>query len=221
MLLFPSEAEINTWNGFFPEPSFETSNSSSLTSISNSTGDDQQPVKKEKKKKPSKVCQHPGGCNKYSQGGTRFCIGHGGGKKCSVLNCNKSVQGTRSLTCISHGGGKRCDFDGCMHAARGSSNRCCAHGGGPRCKETGCRRSAQRPSDYCVTHGGGKRCATPGCNAILRGSSNRLCARHTEVEPLMNRMGILTNSVTNVHHQLPLDLLNPEIFDLGSLKLYN
>ena len=147
-----------------------------------------------KHKKPSKVCQHPSGCSRYSQGGTRFCIGHGGGKRCSMFGCNKSVQGSRSSLCIAHGGGKRCEADGCDHAARGATLYCVAHGGGARCQEFACQKSAQRPSDFCIAHGGGRRCAVPDCLTILRGNSTaRLCPRHATVEPVLNRMGILAS----------------------------
>ena len=150
-----------------------------------------------KRKKPSKVCQHPGGCPRYSQGGTRFCISHGGGKRCSYAGCMKSVQGSRVKLCIAHGGGKRCDVAGCEHAARGATNYCVAHGGGARCQELGCHKSAQRPSDFCIAHGGGRRCSVTGCLAILRGGTNsKLCQRHASVEPVLSRMGMVGGCAT-------------------------
>ena len=150
-----------------------------------------------KHKKPSKVCQWPGGCGRYSQGGTRFCIGHGGGKRCRFPGCNKSVQGSRSSLCIAHGGGKRCEQPGCEHAARGATLYCVAHGGGARCQEIGCNKSAQRPSDFCIAHGGGRRCAVPSCLTILRGGSTaKLCPRHASVEPVLSKMGILADQPT-------------------------
>lgn len=146
-------------------------------------------------KKPSKVCQYTGGCPRYSQGGTRFCIAHGGGKRCSYPGCTKSVQGSRSSLCIAHGGGKRCVIPGCDHAARGATPHCVAHGGGARCREGGCMKSAQRPSDFCIAHGGGRRCCVQGCTAILRGGSGRLCQRHATAEPILSRMGLLSEEL--------------------------
>ena len=55
-------------------------------------------------------------------------------------------------------------------------------------------KSAQRPSDFCIAHGGGKRCCVQGCAAILRGgSAGRLCQRHASVEPILSRMGLLSD----------------------------
>ena len=80
------------------------------------------------------------GCSKRARSGFRFCVAHGGGKRCSVEGCTNGVQ-SRGL-CIKHGGGKRC-------------------------QTTGCDNSAKIPSKYCMScQGGGERCMTPGCKMI-------------------------------------------------------
>jgi len=201
-------SSFNSWSNIFGLPPtqeepisspFLSSQSSETTCASSENHTQTIHVKKghSKYKKPSKVCQHPGGCPRYSQGGTRFCISHGGGKRCSFPGCGKSVQGSRSSLCIAHGGGKRCVVPGCEHAARGATDHCVAHGGGARCHESGCMKSAQRPSDFCIAHGGGRRCCIQGCSGILRGAgSARLCQRHASVEPTLSRMGLLTDDAS-------------------------
>ena len=45
-----------------------------------------------------------------------FCAGHGGGKRCTYLNCDKAAVGGSGL-CTAHGGGKRCTFNGCTKSS--------------------------------------------------------------------------------------------------------
>lgn len=54
-----------------------------------------------------------------------LCRGHGGGRRCHVVNCTKSAQ-SRSTFCWTHGGGKRCEVEGCMRS-RKSKRFCVAH----------------------------------------------------------------------------------------------
>jgi hypothetical protein len=127
----------------------------------------------------SKLCHWPEGCHRFAQGGTKFCISHGGGRICQSPGCNRSAQGARSFFCISHGGGRRCLSPGCTTSARGATGFCVLHGGGVQCKHDGCHKTAQRPTDYCIAHGGGRRCKSPGCNASLRGGYTVHCKNHT------------------------------------------
>ncbi|EEQ98807.1 hypothetical protein Pmar_PMAR026187, partial [Perkinsus marinus ATCC 50983] len=61
--------------------------------------------------------------------GTPYCISHGGGRRCEVLECTKSAVGS-SERCKAHGGGRRCTVDGCTTAARpGPLQLCQKHGG--------------------------------------------------------------------------------------------
>ena len=53
-----------------------------------------------------KRCTHAG-CDKGAQGGTEFCITHGGGKRCTHAGCDKGAIGATGF-CVTHGGGKRC-----------------------------------------------------------------------------------------------------------------
>ena len=179
-------SDVNSWNGFFPSADSPPSTPVLRPAVL--------PVPAGKKpKKPSKICKHPSGCSKYSQGGSKFCIAHGGGRKCTFPcqpPCRKAAQGNTSF-CLAHHGGRRCEVAGCSRAARGNTARCCGHGGGARCKFPGCPRSAQRPSEFCCSHGG-RRCAVPGCGASLRrAGGSKLCERHAAVEPLLSRMGVL------------------------------
>ena len=137
-----------------------------------------QPPNSSTKRCSSKFCNYVGGCSKFAQGGTRFCITHGGGRLCIFPGCARSAQGGDKQLCIGHGGGKRCQVLGCNTSARGSSGLCVLHGGGMKCKHTGgCSKSAQRPSDFCIAHGGGRRCQFKGCNSSMRGRTN-YCVTH-------------------------------------------
>jgi len=130
------------------------------------------------RRRKQRQCQHVSGCERYAQGNTKLCISHGGGRRCEVPGCTKSVQGARSFRCIAHGGGRRCEVTECSRSARGSSNRCVHHGGGIRCAVVNCDKSAQRPSDYCINHGGGKRCTVLGCLNGSRPQHPHLCISH-------------------------------------------
>jgi len=122
----------------------------------------------------SRTCQHPG-CQKCAQGSTKFCISHGGGRRCTVPGCAKGARD--KFFCAAHGGGKRCNFPQCTKAAVGGSFRCTSHGGGKRCKIPDCPRSAQSSTDFCVRHGGGRKCKHEGCTKVSRGKTS-FCASH-------------------------------------------
>jgi hypothetical protein len=62
-------------------------------------------------------------------GRTDFCIGHGGGNRCTAVDCNKGARGSSGF-CIAHGGGKRCTMENCRNGAAGRSDLCVKHGGG-------------------------------------------------------------------------------------------
>lgn len=115
------------------------------------------------------------GCSKFPQGGTRFCIAHGGGRRCTFANCTKGARDR--FFCAAHGGGRRCSAEGCSKAAVGGSERCATHGGGRKCQHDGCIKSAQSPTSFCVMHGGGRKCSKPGCSKVARGRT-AFCAAH-------------------------------------------
>ncbi len=125
---------------------------------------------------------------------TRFCIAHGGGRRCTYLGCDKGARdkyfcAAWVFLCLSnaiiqyissgfgsiyhfpnsHGGGKRCKLDGCHKSAVGGSLYCTGHGGGKRCSVLGCDKSAQSSTKFCVKHGGGKKCSFDGCKKVARG----------------------------------------------------
>ena len=108
----------------------------------------------------SRRCQWSG-CSKCAQGATKFCIGHGGGKRCTFPNCHKGARD--KFFCAAHGGGKRCSTVGCDKSAVGGSTFCTAHGGGKRCSVPNCGKSSQSSTNFCVKHGGGKSCKVEGC----------------------------------------------------------
>ena len=118
------------------------------------------------------MCEH-NGCSKCAQGSTRFCIAHGGGRRCTFPGCDKGARDKHF--CAAHGGGKRCKFEDCSKSAVGGSNLCTAHGGGRRCAVGGCDKSAQSSTKFCVKHGGGKKCSHPGCEKVSRGRT-QYCA---------------------------------------------
>mmetsp|Transcript_50057 Transcript_50057/g.86085 ORF Transcript_50057/g.86085 Transcript_50057/m.86085 type:complete len:449 (-) Transcript_50057:542-1888(-) len=121
-----------------------------------------------------RLCQSPN-CNKCAQGSTKFCIAHGGGRRCTVPGCLKGARDKKF--CSAHGGGKRCSHDDCSKAAVGGSKLCTAHGGGRRCATDGCEKSAQSSTLYCVKHGGGRQCSVEGCVKVSRGKT-LFCASH-------------------------------------------
>lgn len=115
-------------------------------------------------------------CFKYPQARTPFCIAHGGGRRCTVLNCTKAARDR--LLCVAHGGGRRCDKPDCDKSAVGGSSTCSSHGGGKKCSwNSGCTKSAQSATPFCVTHGGGKRCTVERCLKVARGKT-LLCSGH-------------------------------------------
>jgi hypothetical protein len=90
--------------------------------------------------------------------GKKFCVYHGGGKRCCVDGCTNSALTGGELKCAAHGGGKRCATDGCHKLAvkdnKGVSMHCVAHGGGKRCLFQGCERTALKRTNrkYCKVH---------------------------------------------------------------------
>ncbi len=90
----------------------------------------------------------------------RYCVGHGGGKRCAHKGCGQSARGAAEY-CSVHGGGKRCAKKGCPNGAERATDFCKGHGGGKRCAHKGCIYSAEGATEYCVGHGGGLRC--PNC----------------------------------------------------------
>ena len=62
----------------------------------------------------SRKC-HAQGCSKCAQGATKFCISHGGGKRCTHPNCDRGARD--KFFCAAHGGGKRCSIGGCDKSA--------------------------------------------------------------------------------------------------------
>lgn len=115
------------------------------------------------------------GCSKCAQGSTKFCIAHGGGRRCTFEGCTKGARD--KFYCAAHGGGRRCATDGCTKSAVGGTNLCTFHGGGKKCQFEGCAKSAQSPTQFCVRHGGGKKCVIKGCQKVARGRTS-LCASH-------------------------------------------
>jgi hypothetical protein len=122
----------------------------------------------------ARKCQRAG-CTKCAQGSTKFCIAHGGGRRCIVEGCNRGAR-DKSF-CAAHGGGKRCVVEGCTKSAVGGSKLCTGHGGGKRCQHQGCMKSAQSNTMFCVRHGGGRKCSYEGCTRVARGKTS-FCAGH-------------------------------------------
>lgn len=101
-----------------------------------------------RRRRGNRVCDQAE-CQKYAQGGTLFCVRHGGGKRCRVNGCDSGARGS-SLLCILHGGGKRCRATSCEKSAVGATNFCVRHGGvtleSPSCC---CIFLASQSSNYC------------------------------------------------------------------------
>lgn len=129
-------------------------------------------------------------------GGVAFCKRHGGGKRCSIVDCGKSAQGGAKNDskhyCIAHGGGKRCSREGCSTAASAKSHSnspyfCVRHGGGQRCSEKNCTthvvgKSKVKGLSFCIAHGGRPKCASEGCATPSAGKADSLglfyCVKH-------------------------------------------
>ena len=84
-------------------------------------------------------------------GGSKFCTGHGGGKRCKIDGCDKSAQSS-TLHCVKHGGGRKCSVERCSKVARGKTDYCAAHGGGARCRTAHCNKAAVGRYQYCRPH---------------------------------------------------------------------
>ena len=121
-----------------------------------------------------KTCSFDG-CNKCAQGSTKFCISHGGGRRCKAIGCLKGAR-DRNF-CANHGGGKRCKEIGCNKSAVGSTDLCTSHGGGKKCGHDNCTKSAQSPSFFCARHGGGRKCRVENCIKVARGKT-LYCSSH-------------------------------------------
>lgn len=105
---------------------------------------------------PTVACRTPG-CSNKPNGRTPFCWDHwSAARQCQHAGCEKLSQGNTRL-CIAHGGGRRCTHPGCNKGAR-DRFFCAAHGGGKRCSVADCGKAAVGGSDLCTGHGGGKRC---------------------------------------------------------------
>lgn len=69
-------------------------------------------------------------------------------------NCTKLAVpcGKFSKFCVRHGGGKRCATDGCHKSAQSGTSHCVRCGGGRRCQVLGCTKVARGKTDYCMSH---------------------------------------------------------------------
>ncbi|KAL0905878.1 hypothetical protein M5K25_024324 [Dendrobium thyrsiflorum] len=118
---------------------------------------------------------HGGGLN-ISEGSSKFCIAHDGGRHCREVGCT-TVSRDKSGLCIKHGGGRRCIKEECTKGAASGSGLCIAHGGGRRCYKPECTKGAQGSTMFCKAHGGGKRCSISDCGKGAEGSTP-FCKRH-------------------------------------------
>ena len=122
------------------------------------------------------------GCSKLEiRPGNGKCKAHGGGRRCSVSECDTAAR-SKSVFCRSHGGAARCAEDGCTKPVgnlRGT-RYCSAHGGKKLCKIEGCSNCARTngPGDVCAKHGGGRRCDEDGCSKLARSAENPRCVEH-------------------------------------------
>mmetsp|Transcript_6095 Transcript_6095/g.7344 ORF Transcript_6095/g.7344 Transcript_6095/m.7344 type:complete len:451 (-) Transcript_6095:77-1429(-) len=130
---------------------------------------------RKRKRRQRRLCEETE-CNKFAQGGTLYCISHGGGRRCHIKGCSRSAHGTTSF-CISHGGGIQCEVAGCQKSIQGNTKRCKGHGGGKRCRYRNCDKAAQDSTEYCKGHGGGRRCNFPMCVKSARGKTG-FCVAH-------------------------------------------
>lgn len=129
------------------------------------------------------------------QDNNKFCKRHGGGRRCTYVDCTKSAQGKTNL-CKAHGGGARCQYTDCKKSAADNTLLCKEHGGGmrcPHCKDwpdsrTGCIKY----DGYCAT------CfkhvfPTDPRSTILRTKSHEILVRN-----------YLNEHITGFVHDLPL-----------------
>ena len=149
-----------------------------------------------------RLCEHDT-CNKRAQGNTRFCIAHGGGRRCTYPGCDRGARD--KFFCAGHGGGKRCSIPNCGKSAVGGSNMCTGHGGGKRCEHSsGCSKSAQAGTKFCVKHGGGRKCVVQGCEKVARGRTSHCAAHGGGVRCRMdgcNRVAIGRRQLCRAHGQ--------------------
>lgn len=138
-----------------------------------------------KRKSRTRICTVPE-CAKYSQGGTTFCVRHGGGKRCSSVGCVKGARGNTGF-CIAHGGGKRCKEATCQNSAVGTTQFCVSHGGGRRCTYENCLKSAQGATKFCVLHGKNRKCANDQCRRLALSRKN-FCEVHHQQLNLKKRI---------------------------------
>jgi len=134
------------------------------------------------------------GCDKFSRGQTRLCIGHGGGVRCRETGCSKAARGSSGF-CIGHGGGRRCTIPDCTKSAIGGSEVCIAHGGGKRCIHNNCPKVAQGNQGLCFAHGGGRRCKYEGCSKSMQGRT-KYCRSHNSANSSGDTRPSFENSST-------------------------
>lgn len=151
-----------------------------------------------------RLCEHSAEpCTKRAQGNTRFCIAHGGGRRCTYPGCDRGARD--KFFCAGHGGGKRCFVPNCGKSAVGGSNMCTGHGGGKRCDhQSGCTKSAQAGTRFCVKHGGGRKCVVQGCEKVARGRTSHCAAHGGGVRCRMdgcNRVAIGRRQLCRAHGQ--------------------
>jgi hypothetical protein len=76
-----------------------------------------------------------------------------GRRQCEQQGCTKRAADGGTPFCIAHGGGKRCQEEGCLKSAQGDTGHCKAHGAGRRCQHKGCIKSAQAGGPAAAPHG--------------------------------------------------------------------
>ncbi|KAF4663397.1 hypothetical protein FOL47_005754 [Perkinsus chesapeaki] len=81
-------------------------------------------------------CKFAGGCDKYRQNGTRYCVKHGGSQACSFPGCTATSR---------KGGQGRCEL---MMAKSSLSFRLAMH----PCISSGCHTAARGRTGYCYRH---------------------------------------------------------------------
>ena len=74
------------------------------------------------------MCEHPEGCamRAVHRSGLRRCRSHGGGARCTHLDCTKAAIGS-SMRCHAHNLRAVCELPGCSKKARRSSTFCLTH----------------------------------------------------------------------------------------------
>jgi hypothetical protein len=128
------------------------------------------------KKAARRHCLYPGCKYQALDNRTQMCRVHGGGKRCSVENC-ELIPRSKDVFCFKHGGSGQCQYQNCETSAQAGFSFCYKHGGGIRCGVENCGKARQSGTSFCIKHGGGRMCTVFGCQKFARGSSGR-CAVH-------------------------------------------